>query len=467
MSSQQVASDAGLDAVIDAIPGRKVPAAMTTGGIAAMLIGLGAFAFGLSTNPAWAWAAVLVGVVYTLGIAQGGVIFSVISTLTWARWSRPLKRVAEAFGFFLPIAWLALVVFLAAGNEIYPWNPNTIVEGGPVSLTPHSPAVLFASKPIWLSLGFFITRQIIGVGLLVALSLVYLRHSLRPDLMMAKARLGDKAPAFWDKIIGKRTISVTQAVDEGQKGQTVFAAVIAGTYAVVFSMVAFDLIMSLSPIWYSNMFGGWFFTSSFWLSMQALGIFALVSRDWLGLGTWVKTKTTHDLGKFILAFTMAWAYMLFSQILPIWYTNMPEETDFLLIRMALPQWSWMSKSVAVLCFVMPFTILLSRGIKKMRWPFVALLVVMMFGVFMERSLLILPSVYKGDEFPVLTFAVVSIGVWVGFLGAFFLVVSQVLAKLPVLPISDPKLADHEWDVHIHALGDPHDHDHGHAGVRGA
>ena len=448
---------------INAIPDRKVPGAVVGAGIGAMVLGLAGFGYGLATAPEWAWSAALVGILYTLSLAQGGVIFSVIATVTWARWSRPLKRVAEAFGFFVPVAWLALIAFLLFGTGLYPWNPDTFVEGGPVSLEPHYSATLFAAKPVWLSKGFFITRQIVGVGLLLALNVVYLRASLRPDLIQAKAVLGAKAPAWWDRIIGTPSASLEKAVEEGQATQTKIAPVIGVVYALVFSMLAFDLIMSLSPLWYSNMFGGWYFTNSFWLAAQGIGVFTLFARDWLGLGDAVKSKTMHDLGKLILGFTMAWAYMLFAQILPIWYTNMPEETDYLMVRMILPQWSWLAKTVAILCFVMPFTVLVSRGIKKLRWPFAAMLAVMMFGVFLERTLLVVPSVYKGDEFPIATFLIVSVGVWIGFLGAFFTVVTQVIAKLPALPISDPKLEDHPWDLHAHSL----DHHDGHGAHHGA
>jgi hypothetical protein len=438
-----------VNVAIDAIPGRSVPMPVLAVGGGAMVIGVLAFGFGMTQNVAWTWGAVLVGLVYTLALAMGGVAFSIISTMTWARWSRPLKRVGEAFGLVLPLLWLVLLVFLVFGLKIYPWNPATIVDGGPVNLAPHSDAVLFASKQWWLTPGFFMLRQLAGIGLMTVLSLVYLRASIAPDLAMARARLGDRAPAWWASFAGSAT------VDSGQWTQETLGPILGWTYAITMSMVAFDMIMSLSPLWYSNMFGGWIFCSSFWLTMQALGIYTLTMRDWLGLKGWVIPKTMHDLGMLLMAFTMAWAYMCFAQILPIWYANLPEETQFLLIRMGLPAWGWMARTVAVLCFIMPFTTLTSRGIKKMRWPFVALLSVMMIGVFLERTLLVMPSIYKGTEFPVVLFAVVSVGIWIGFLGFFFTTVTFILSKIPTLVISDPKLGTHPWDTHVHAVVEGH------------
>jgi hypothetical protein len=55
------------------------------------------------------------------------------------------------------------------------------------------------------------------------------------------------------------------------------------------------------------------------------------------------------------------------------------------------------------------------------------------------------------------FLVVSVGVWLGFLGLYVAVVGRLLASLPVIPVSDPQLAQHPWDVHVHAVGAPAAH----------
>jgi hypothetical protein len=387
---------------------------------------------------------------YVLGLSVGGLVFSIIGTLTWARWSRPLKRVAESFVLFSPIGWTLLLLFLVLGNGLYPWNPDTFVAGGPVELEPHSPAVMFASKPIWLQVPFFIARNTIGVGLLAVMGLLYTRAALKPDLLLARQKLGPKAPGWWSSIIGSDT-DLAKTVEAGQSFQSNSGPWILIVYAIVVSFMYIDLVMTLSPWWYSNMFGGWMAVNTLWCTIATIGLTTMVARDWLGLTGWVTTKTTHDLGKMTLAFTMGYAYMLFSQLLPIWYTNMPEETDFLLVRMALPQWSWMSKTVVALCFLMPFTVLLSRGIKKMRWAYAAICAVIMIGVFFDRTLLVMPSVYKGDTFPWDLFLVTSVGVWLGCLGLFFTVVTQVLARIPTLVVSDPKLETHPWDEHVHGL----------------
>ena len=454
-----MAHDPDVNLAIDAVPGRTLPRSANIASALMVLAGVVGAVYGFTSAEGghpWTWGAILVAIVYTMGIAQGGVIFCVVLTGAWARWGRPLKRIGETLGYFLPFSYLALLVFLLLGLRLYPWHPETITPlivdgaGNPVqmALEPHSLEAISA-KPWWLNKDFFVMRQVFGFALLISLSFLYLRASLKSDLVLAKARLQDQAPSWWEKITGGLS-DPDEALAEGIRKQSKLFPFICITYAFVFSMLGFDLLMSLSPWWFSNMFGTWIFMSSFWLGMASIGFIAMIGRDWLSLGEFVTPKVTHDLGMLLLAACMFWAYTTFAQILPIWYTDMPEETDFLLVRMYLPQWSWMSQLVAVMCFLGPFTILLSRGIKKMRWPFAAICLLIMTGVFLERSLVVMPSVFFGPEFPVSDFLIVNVGILLGFLGVMVQVVGRMLAMVPAVVVSDPYLASHPWDVHVHA-----------------
>ena len=442
-----------IDAVLEGLPGRTVPQTARMAGIAGIVLGLVGVVVGIATgNTAWTFGAVLVGILYTIAIAQGGVVFSAILRLTWAHWGRPAKRIAESFGFFLPFAWLALVIFSIVGIGLYPWHEGTWLLDEPIPLEPHSPEAPPA-KQMWLNVPFFIARQVLFVGTLVALSMYFLRSSLRPDLILAKQKLGSKytIPGWLSPLVGSLDgAKLEDEVAKTDKTTGLVGILIGALFPLVFSFMVFDMVMSLAPWWYANMFGVWTFASGFWLSLAFLGIVGLLTRDWLGIKPYFNSDVTHDIGKLCMAFCMFWAYTFYAQLLPIWYGNMPEETDFLLIRIRLPQWAWLARTVGVLCFITPFTVLTSRGIKKMKWPFIGILSVIAVGIFLERTLLVMPSIYFESTFP-WSMLFVSISIWLGFLGAFVLVVTQVLASVPPLPISDPKLGPHPWDEHAHSL----------------
>jgi hypothetical protein len=435
---------------IDATVGRTVPPAILGLGLGGMAIGVAAVAYGFAVaGAAWTWGAILVGLVYTLAIAQGGMTFSNILTVTWGQWGRPFKRASETMFFVMPIAFVVLLVFLAFGMGIYVWMPDTIIPGGPFPLAPHSPEAI-ASKPWWLTHGFVALRMIGGFGWLMLLDFLYVRASLGPDLLLARNRLGDKAPSWWGFFIGGET-DVARAVQRGQAMQSRIAPVMIISMAAVMTLMQMDLLMSLAPSWSSNLFPAWQTVSGFWIALAAVTAFTLVNQEWLGLDRYVRPNHTLDAGKLMLTCCMFWGYTTFAQILPIWYTNMPEETDFLLVRLMLPQWSWLAQTVAICCFLAPFTIMLSRGLKKMRWPLVGLCVLTLTGLFLERSLLVLPQVHLGDTFPTASFLVVNVGVWLGCLGLVLTVTSQFMARVPAIVVSDPDMQPHPWDVHVTSL----------------
>ncbi|MDV7389821.1 hypothetical protein RZS08_00650, partial [Arthrospira platensis SPKY1] len=67
----------------------------------------------------------------------------------------------------------------------------------------------------------------------------------------------------------------------------------------------------------------------------------------------------HDLGKFLFAFTVFWAYIAFSQYMLIWYANLPEETIFFEPRSHGP-WAYVSVSLILFKFIVPFFALLPQ-----------------------------------------------------------------------------------------------------------
>ncbi len=451
MSSHGPSFEDKVAASIDAVKDRSLPGMARNLAFAGIAWGVAGLGYGFMTSPEWTWGAWLATSFFFLCMGQGAVMFAVILHGTKAHWGRPLKRIAESFAVVLPIAWLALLVFLIFGTDtVYSWSP-AYTQGDPTALAPHGQAP--AAKEFWLAKGFFEARQLGYVALMMLLDFLFIRNSIGPDLKAAADRLGGPVAGWWSTFMPSG--DAAEAFKSGDYRNEAMLPVMGFGYAILWSLLAFDLIMSVDPWWFSNMFGGWIFMSSILLGMASIGFTAVVGKDWLDLGPWLKPHVTHDLGKLILAGTMFWGYTLFAQILPIYYTNVPEETNFLLVRLMLPQWAWYSQLVAVLVFLAPFTMLLSRGLKKMHRPFVALTCLTITGLFLERSLLVLPSTYLEDTFPTVLFLVTSFGLFAGGLGVTVLAVGSFLSKVPSVPVADPRLDEHPWEGHIHAFDASH------------
>ncbi len=56
----------------------------------------------------YVWQIFLVNFVFWTGLSQAGIIFSCILRLTQARWGRPMLRISESIGAFLPVCFILL-----------------------------------------------------------------------------------------------------------------------------------------------------------------------------------------------------------------------------------------------------------------------------------------------------------------------------------------------------------------------
>ncbi|MDP2312673.1 MAG: hypothetical protein Q8P41_07195 [Pseudomonadota bacterium] len=419
---------------------RQVPSPVRTYTTIGLVLGLLSIGAGLAIQTDRTLGVVLTCIVYFIGVSQGGVMFSVAQTAALGRWGRPFKRIAESFVVMLPILYLLWIVFLLAGGlHIYEWT--------------HEP--MHGHKAIWLQPGFFVARQVVCLGVLFLLSLTFVRNSLRPDMGVAAEALGSRAPAWWGRItLGWKGRDAE--IEDAYQRNIKLAPVMIVTYALVFTLFAVDAVMSLAPHWYANMFPAWIFVSSFWVSVSWICLFAVIGGKWMQIDHLIGRTHFHDLGKLMFALCIFWAYTFFAQLLPIWYGNMPEETSYLLLRLYTDTWSPLSKVVVSMCFLIPFTVLLSRGIKKLPRSLAGVAVVISLGVFLERFTLVMPQVWKEDSLPI---GPLEVGILIGFVSLFVRVVTTFLAQVPPIPVSDPFMNPNPSDVHIHAGGDHHGHAH--------
>lgn len=420
---------------------REIPGNWKMAGYAGIGLGVLSLGAGLATATDRTLGVFLTTLVYFMGVCQGAVMFAAIQTITLGRWGRPFKRVAESFAAMLPILYVLWIVFLLAGGiHIYPWTHEQMP----------------AHKAIWLQPGFFIARQVVMLGVLYTMSLMYVRNSMRPDMGWFAEQIGSRAPAWWSNFTAGwkgRDAEVEDAYQRNIK----LAPVMVPVYMVTYTLFYVDAVMSLNPHWYANMFPAWMSVSSLWVSLSWVVIVTVFSKKWLQIDHLVGRSNFHDIGKLMFALSVFWTYTFFSQLLPIWYGNMPEETGYLMLRLWAEPWAPLAKVVGAMCFLIPFTVLLSRGIKKIPESLVGVAFIIVTGVWLERFMLVMPEVWKEETLPL---GLVEIGVFVGFIGLFFTVVLNVLSRVPPVVATDPFMNPNPADVHLHPAGA---HGHGHEG----
>ncbi len=413
---------------------REVPSAVRNGAIAMIVIGLASFGFGLVTGADRALASFVINFMYWGGIAQGSLMLCVALVIVKGRWGRPLKRMAEVFSLMMVPLYVMLIVFLLAGGlEIYEWSHWTGDE------TWHHKVVYFDK---W----FFISRQVVGLGVLIALNLAFVRASIRADAGVLNEQSGYTPTgvvallANFDGWKGKDA-----EIEASQTRQANLAPLLGLVYAAVFTVLAVDMSMSLAPHWFANMFPAWYFMSCLWSGLVWLGLFSLLSRKWLGAENLMQKSMYHDLGKLTFGLTMFWGYTAFAQYLPIWYGNMTEEIGFILLRTEHETWAPVTAVMVVVCFGIPWGVLLSRGVKKNPTAYLLVTAVIAVGIWLERYVVIMPSVWRGDNVPL---GIPEIGTTIGFLGLFVFIATYFLSRLPAVTFTDPYMQPDPDHVHV-------------------
>lgn len=293
-------------------------------------LGLIAFLAGFFMTPAAErgrfGAAYLTGFMFTTTIAVGALFFVVIQHLTKAGWSVGPRRIMEwlsqaltaSAGLFVPIVLMSQDIW-------HHWM-------GPHAA--HDPVLM--KKQAYLNPTFFYVRAVIFLLTWALLAAWFYKQSRDQDAS------GDK------KHSAKRESAAPPAI---------------AALGITISFAGFDWVMSLDPHWYSTIFGVYIFAGSLVSSMAVLALCIIrLRKDNIG-GDLLTVEHMHDVGKFLFGFTVFWAYIGFSQLILIFYANIPEETVFYKHRWE-GGWSTISMMVFLLHFVAPFLILISRTAKR-------------------------------------------------------------------------------------------------------
>ncbi len=404
-------------------------------GACAALVALGVIAFvaGLSSDHDTAWRAFHVNYLYFGVMAQAGVVLASAFVIVGARWPGPVRRIAEGLSAWVPVTLvLFLVSWFGGGREsIY------------VNWLHHPPeakkAWLSPERLFWMDLGILV--------LLTLLTLAFLYNSVRPTLRGGAEQSGGFAKSMFERW----TAGWRGDVEERERCAArcrVLAPLLCLSFAFGWTFITFDQVMSLTPTWFSNLFGA-YFTWGGWLSAIACTtLIAVILRNAPGFEGEITKSRMHDLGKMIFAFCIFWMYLFFSQYLVIWYGNLPEETTFLEARLGsqfmqdksgigqlfLNQtfgnwqlfWERLGEPYVKLtlvawigCWVTPFWVLLGQRPKRTPAILGTVAFIVLVGFWLERNVLIWPSLVPEDTMSFAGF--VQFGIAAGFLGAFILV----------------------------------------------
>jgi hypothetical protein len=201
---------------------------------------------------------------------------------------------------------------------------------------------------------------------------------------------------------------------------------------ILLSLAAVDWIMSLTPHWYSTIFGLIVVVgqglSALSFSVAVLAI--LIGRE--PMNGLLKASHFHDLGKLMLAFVMLWAYFSFSQFLIIWAGNLPEEIPYYLDRMR-GTWNYLSLVLIAGHFVLPFCLLLSQDLKK-RPKLLARIAWFIIAIRLYDLIWLVAPTFNQGGFPI---SLANVGVPLALGGLWLFLFAGQLRKRALVPVNDP------------------------------
>jgi hypothetical protein len=252
---------------------------------------------------AWWWC---------LGLVLGLLVDVWIHALTGGAWGLALRPVAAVLARRMPWLLLALLPVAIGWRVLYPWAAQ-----------PDGAWLHAISRPgflrAWLSTPFFFARLVI-----YAVGWWWLARTAVPGKARAAAALA--------------------------------------VYAVLGSLAAVDLLMSLVPGWFSTAFGVVVLSAQA-LSGTALAVALQPRRPALHVPQDADVPpVSRDLGNLLLMWVLTWAYLAFMQFLIIWSENLPREIAWFLPRLQTGWW-WVGVALAVGQLALPFAALLLRDVK--------------------------------------------------------------------------------------------------------
>jgi hypothetical protein len=391
--------------------GANAPARpLLAAGVVLAVLGMGSFVLlALGDDPGRAWRMFHVNFLFFTGVAQGAIIFAATQKITKGVWSGPIIRFAEAAALFLPVALICFLVLFLGKHHLFPWIEHP---------TP--------ARGNWLTVGWVFWRDLVALLALLGVTLAFVYYDVKPDVADLKEQVTGWRRRLYDRIAGDY-VGAPEQLAAVERRLTVLAPILCLLYAYLFSLLGFDLIMSLAPYWLSNLFGAFFFMGAFLTGLTMLGMMTVFWRGRLGMTDVIGREQFHDLGKLVFGFSVFWAYLVFSQVLVIWYGNLREETAFVFYRL-WGEWRPIAVLVGLMVFLIPFWGLIWVKAKITPVTFTIFVVISFLGVWLERYLLVQPSLT--EEGP--AFGLPEVAISIGFLGLFLLAYGIFAGTFPMV-----------------------------------
>ncbi len=374
-------------------------------GMIAAVIGLVLLLVSIAAvSPTQFFHSYLLGYVIFLGLTMGCFGLLMLQYLTGGAWGVVGRRVFEAGSRLVPFAAILFIPIIFGMKDIYSWLDPQVLKTNPI----------VAGKSDYLNGPFWIARAVIYFAFLIIVSLVLNKY----------AKNMDENP----NVVGDAGFKWSRKLENFSGGSLVF-------FFVVSTLAATDWLMSLTPEWYSTIFGFIIIVGQGIMAMTftILMICTLMKEE--PMSSIIKPTHLHDLGKLLFAFNFLWGYLMFSQWIITYSGNLPDEIMWYHERIR-GGWDTIAYLVIFVHFLLPFALLLSRDTKRSAKRLVPVAALLFLMRIVDMYWLIEPNWHREEFF----FNWADIAAPLGFVGLFVWLWVWQYKKRAMLPIGEPDLA---------------------------
>jgi hypothetical protein len=369
----------------------------------------------------------LLGLMLTFGFAVGGLALLMLQYCTGGKWGLLLRRPLEAMSRTLPLVFVYWLVIAFSLKKLYLWAAVTDVSAALKSgwIDEVQAHAIEFKRPMLNPTAFVVTG-------LVCFAIWGLYTWRLNALGLQRDAASPATTPEWIKRL------------ENISGPGIIV------YALTMSAAAIYWVMSLDPTWYSSVYGLLFLVGQAY-SVLALSIILVISLSKAEpFKTILRQTEQHDLGKFTFAFVMLNIYLAFSQFLIIWSGNLPEEIPWYQDRF-LGGWGVIVTLDFIFHWLIPFSLLLSRDLKRNKKRLVRVCQWMVFAKAFDLFWLIEPNFRDAARnlhfsWGILEYVAVPVAM-TAFWVAFF---CTRLKTRPLVQTNDPHVAEILEPEHAHA-----------------
>ncbi|MGH9606172.1 MAG: hypothetical protein ACRD3N_10800 [Terracidiphilus sp.] len=360
----------------------------------------------------------VMGLMITFGFTVGGLALLMLQYCSGGKWGLLLRRPLEAMSRTLPLIFVYWVVVALGMKRLYLWARITDVAGALKSglITQAQAHCIVFKRPMLNPVSF------VWVSLLCFAIWWFYTWRLCSWGARRDAEGPDTTP-YWIKKF------------DNFSGPGIIL------YSITMTAVAIYWVMSMDVTWFSTVYGFLYLVEQGFQVLAFSIIVAIALSKGEPFKTLLRTTEQHDLAKFAFAFVMFNIYIAFSQFLIIWSGNLPNEINWYLDRIR-GGWGVIITLDFIFHWLVPFTLLLSRDIKRNKKRLTFVCQVMVFAVAFNQFWLIEPSYRDAARnlhftWGILQYAAVPVAM-TAFWVAFF---CTRLKTRPLVQVNDPHLAE--------------------------